>query len=233
MKMNLRKSIFVMLFCAGVIGLHAQTAQEILQKAREAWTVHEHLSLEVDVKLYEKASSPATLLGTAVMRKSGSNYYSKFLDNEMLSTASGAVILDHTSRQITWLPDEGKRRRKQQFEPQIDSISPNDSVVYLGLKDNVHQLEIYHRSGYITKTVFQLSASTFLPEKVVYYYAPANEEDDPGAYKSELVYKNISFEPVKSDLFSEKKYIVRSGDAVKPAPAYASYKVIAAKPHKQ
>lgn len=216
------------------ISVQAQSVQDILLKARQAWTTHEHLSMDVEVRLFETETAPGNLMGTALLRKNKDKYYSKFLSTELISTSSGTVILDHNVREISYLPEDGKRKRKDQFIPQIDtSISINDSIVYRGVNGGVHQLEIFHRSGYIVRTVYTLSTTSFLPEKITYFYAAANEEDDLGAFKSELTYTHISFEPIQTDLFSEKKYIVRTGDVVKPAPAYATYHIIAAQPRKQ
>lgn len=222
--------------CGCVAAVQAQTVQDVLRQAREAWTANEHLSMDVEVRVFETAASTqGNLLGTALLRKSGENYYSKFLGNELISTVHSTVIIDHTARQISYLPEEGgKRRKKDQFIPQLDSIAAmQDSLVYRGLVGTAHQLEVFHKTGYITRTTYALSATTFLPERITYFYADATVEDDPGAYKSELVYKNISFDVVKTDLFSEKKYIVRKGETVRPAPAYATYRIVAAQPLKQ
>lgn len=220
-----KKLILTVIVLAGAIIAPAQTAREILTKSGNAFRDNEYLSMEVSMYNYASASSSGTLVGRGVMHKDGNSYYSKFMNDEMISNKHCTVILNHDSKRIYCF--EGEKQKKSR--PGIgspDSLAlEGDSLVLEGVEHGCYKVVIYHRNSFYLRTEMLISMETSLPSRIVYFHAPANEDFSTDAYKTELLYEKISFEKPDGELFSEEKYLEKKNGMWITTPAYKNYKL--------
>jgi len=217
----MKKILFIILTCIAC-DVFAQSAQEVLSACTNAFRDNKYLSMEVAVYNYANSTSSGELLGRAIMRKSDNNYYSKFLNDEMISNKNCTVILNHESKTMRCFV--GQNQKHNQVAATPDSVLlPGDSLVYNGIENNERHVTIYHKNSYYLRTEMYFSVATSLPSRIIYYHAPANEEFTTDAYKTELLYEKISFEKTDEDIFSEKKYVERKNGKWIAAPEFKNY----------
>jgi hypothetical protein len=224
-------SLFAFLFFS--FNLSSQSVQEIIAATRSAYVIHENLSMNVSVLNYAtSASASATLVGNGKMSKTKNGYYSKFMNTELVSNKTCTVVIDHDMKEITFLPAGKKDLRKMDFISSLDSLSASyDSVIYRGVINGDKLLVFFGNDQYVIKTEVYISASTSLIDKIVYYYAPDTEDDAVDAFKTEIIYKDVSFESIDESVFSEEKFIVLINKQWKPVAAYKNYHItVVAKP---
>lgn len=215
--------------------LRAQSATDAFRNYRTATGAHESISMDVEVFTYATARSRnGVKIGSGIMRSSKGSYYSKFMNDELLSTREHVLILDHSSRSMTLFTDlkDGKRN-KEKFMPDVDSLlKMNDSVVYKGIIGNEEVVELFNNTGYIRKTEIRFNIQTHFINRIVYFYAPADNENDFGAYKAEVIYKKVSFDAIDKTVFDEAKYILYKNKRWQPAAGFAAYKLNVTTPPK-
>jgi hypothetical protein len=217
--------ITVLLFFLSPVA-DAQTAEEVLTKSGNAFRENEHLSMEVAMYNYASASSPGVLVGRGMMHRDGDSYYSKFMNDEMISNRNSTVILNHDAKSMYYFRGE-RHAKKQQGIISPDSLAANgDSVTLAGMENGCHKVVIYHKRSYYVRTEMLISAETFLPSKITYFHAPASDDFTTDVYKTEILYEKISFEKPDGELFSEDKYVEKKNGTWIPAAAYRNYKLI-------
>lgn len=202
----------------------AQDAGKELHAATEAMQAYENLSMDVAVYSYA-TPNPASrsLVGKGVMCKSKKGYYSRFLSDEMVSNSTCTVILNHETKTIHCFDADTKKRKKDAFAPQLDSLGVNDSAVYKGMVDGLKLVVIYYKNAYISKCEVYINPTTSLYSRIVYYYPPANEDFTADAFKSEVVYEKVSFDEPDASLFSTDKFVIRKNKTWTTVPAFKNY----------
>jgi outer membrane lipoprotein-sorting protein len=204
-------------------------AQGELTRISQAYQRAEHLSMSVNVKIYEtQQDKQGTVFGSGTMYRSGGNYYSKFNSTETLINGDCSVMADHQRKEIICLPAADKAVRKPKpalFD--VDSIlAANDSVVRRGFSGAQLHYTIYSRSADIQRIEVYADTNDYFIRKLEYYYSPSNEENDYGVYKAVIVYSGISTAKPAATFFDEKKFVVRKNGTWLAAPAYKSYHLI-------
>lgn len=220
------KRIFLfLLFCSTGFYLPGQSAQQELRAAAAAFRNYENLSMEVSAYVYATPrAASGTLIGKGKMSKSAKGYYSRFQDDEMVANTSCTVIINHAAKTIHIFNDDQRRKRKDSFIPQLDSMNNgNDSMVYRGIVDGMKLVVIYSKNSYVRQTEVYINPSTSLMSRIVYYYAPPTEDYTADAYKSEIVYDKISFDEPDAALFSTEKFVAQKNKTWVAAAAFAQY----------
>jgi len=215
--------LLLLVFASGF----AQDAKKELQAATEAFSRYENLSMEVSAWSYATPkSSSVALIGKGKMCKSKKGYYSRFLDDEMISDAHCTVILNHATKSMYCFDgDEGKRKRS--FVPELDSLAATaDSLVYKGMVNDMKLIVAYHKNSFILKTEIFIDPSTSLMSRLVYYYPPANEEFTADAFKTEVIYEKISFDEPDESLFATGSYVQRKNKTWVAAAPWSTYHLI-------
>lgn len=206
--------------------LYAQTAQEVLTASGNAFRDNKYLSMEVSAYNYATSVSQGVLLGKGMMCKSPEGYYSRFMNDEMISNKNCTVILNHDARSMVCLVGEKQKRKGSQMTIAPDSLAqPGDSLVYGGMINGEKLVTIYHTNSYFLRTELYISAATSIPSRIIYYHAPANEDFTTDAYKTEIVYEKISFEEPTGTGFSEEKYVEKKNGKWLATPAFKNYKL--------
>lgn len=205
------------------VNSNAQDARAELKAAGEAFRKYENLNMEVAVYTYEKQSSPASLVGKGKMSKSEKGYYSRFMNDELISDKNGTVILNHEQKTMHYF--DGTNKTKKGFLPQPDSLSSADSAVYLGLENGMKHILIYHRNSFIERTEIYINPATSLLSRIVYYYPPANEDFTADAYKSEVVYEKTSFDKPDDSLFDKDRYVNKKNNTWIATAAWSKYQL--------
>ena len=221
-------AFFLLVFTAS--DTTAQTAASELDKVSQSYLSAEHLSMEANVYVYSsKIDVAGSFLGKGVMRKSKNNYYSRFLDDEVIINSRCMLIIDH-SRKTIELYDAVKSRKKNatQHLPDVKAImASNDSVKYHGVRSGMKHFTFYNKRASVVKTELYVNAATGFIEKIEYYYSQSNVEESYDAYKVVIEYQGISVKNPGEEPFSEKKYVSRKGSNMILAPSYKNYQLIA------
>lgn len=224
--MNLNKKLISMaiLLLTGA-SVFAQTAQEVLTNSGNAFRDNEYLSMEVAMYNYASSSSSGALVGRGAMHRDGSSYYSKFMNDEMISNKHCTVILNHDSKKMYCFTGEKQKKNKPGIAPPDSLATAGDSLVLEGVENGCHKVVIYHKNSFYLRTEMLISMQTFLPSKITYFHAPSNEEFTTDVYKTEILYEKISFEKPKGDLFSEEKYVEKKNGTWIATTEYKNYKL--------
>lgn len=220
---NRIKTLIVALLIVG--SAFAQTAQEILTASGDAFRDNEYLSMEVSMYNYVSSTAQGVLVGKGTMRRSKDAYYSKFMNDEMISNKNCTVILNHETKNMYCFTGEKQKRGKQTVAPPDSLARDGDSLVLAAVENNCNHVIIYHKNSYFLKTELYISIATSLPSKIIYYYAEANEDFTTDMYKTELLYEKISFEKPDGDLFSVEKYVEKKNGKWIATTAYKNYKL--------
>jgi hypothetical protein len=224
--MNLNKKLIsiaiVLLTGANVF---AQTAQEVLIKSGNAFRDNEYLSMEVAMYNYASASSSGVLVGRGAMHRDGNSYYSKFMNDEMISNKHCTVILNHDSKKMYCFTGEKQKKNQQGIAPPDSLAAAGDSVVLAGEENGCHKVVIYHKNSFYLRTEMLISMQTFLPSKITYFHAPATEDFTTDVYKTEILYEKISFEKPDGDFFSEDKYVEKKNGMWIATSKFKNYKL--------
>lgn len=220
------KKCFTLIVLFLACRLSAQTAQQVLTESGNAFRDNKYLSMEVSVFTYSGSTASGVLIGKGQMRKSPEGYYSKFMDDEMISNRHCTVILNHASKTMVCFTGEKQKRKNTQAMVPADSLGrPGDSLVYRGVENGEKHVTIYHKGWFYVRTEMYIAEATSLPSRIIYYHAQANDEFTTDAYKTEVVYEKISFEEPESKWFSEEPYVEKKDGKWIATAAYKKYKL--------
>ncbi|MCA6363637.1 MAG: hypothetical protein IM638_11420 [Bacteroidetes bacterium] len=214
----------VLLLCSGV-----RAANGELSRISQAYQKAEYLSMSVNVRIYETAQDKeGTVFGKGTMHRSGGNYYSKFNATETLINGDCSIIADHQRKEIICLPaaDKAVRKPKQQLFNVDSLLAANDSVVRRGFSGSLIHYTIYTQSADIKRIEVYADTNDYFIRKLEYYYPPSDDENDYGVYKAVIVYSGISTTKPASNVFDEKKFVVKKSGSWTASPAYQSYHLI-------
>jgi len=215
---------------SATLRLTAQKPSELLKQTTQAYTASEYLSVDVDVRSYASRSDiKGELLGKGLIRKSRSNYYSKFRTDEMIVNDDCTVIIDHEERSITYLDDDKakkKRNRSSVQLPNIDSMMRGgDSLVYRGVKQGLRHFTFYSKRSYITQTELYVDEQTKFIRKVIYFYAQNTNNEAYDVYKIELDYDTTNTQRPADTYFDEEKFVSYQKGRPVVNTAYKSYRL--------
>lgn len=221
-----RNAVLIIATLLTTASLCAQTAQEILTASGNAFRDNEYLSMEVVMYNYASAYSSAVLVGRGTMHRDGNSYYSKFMNDEMISNKHCTVILNHDSKKMYCFTGEKQKKNKPGIAPPDSLGAAGDSLVLEGIENGCHKVVIYHKNSFYLRTEMLISMQTFLPTKITYFHTPANEEFVTDVYKTEILYEKISFEKPEGGFFSEEKYVEKKNGTWIATSAYKNYKLV-------
>lgn len=230
----MKKTMLLFIICfSGLLSKAQQDAISLLKQTTQAYVGADNLSMDVVVHTYASANSTSILLGNGLIRKSGVNYYSKFLTDELVVNENCTLVLDHQDKTITrYGPDEKKKKNK--FKGQIsfpDSLySCSDSIVYKGLEDGKQHFLFFskNKAAAVNLTEVFINDQTHFVTQIVYYYNDMSNDEAYDMYKVVIDYTNISTTRPSDSFFSERNYITYSKGKPALTSSYSSYKLIIA-----
>lgn len=228
MKNQVKQLIVAFLLLLMGLPLGAQTVSAAFKAYTSAMNGHENISMEVDVLSYATAQTKSgSKVGSGMMRSSKDGYYSRFLSDEFLMNKEHIVLLDHESKKITLFNETAVKKQKKQFLPDMDSLLVrSDSSKWIGVRNGEEIVELYSKDGDVRKTEIHFNSQNHLINRITYFYPPANAENDYGAYKVDVVYRNVSFAALDKSLFTESPFVEYKNKHWQTADAYRNYKLI-------
>ena len=183
-----------------------------------------------DVKVISFATEKQLVgqsLGMGMMRKSKDNYYSKYLDDEMICNNNCTLIIDHSGKIVSYF-DKSSAAKKLSVSnfPSMDSLlKKTDSTRYEGIVNGEERFVLYTGKTAILRTELFITPQDHFLRKLIYYYAPNTQDNAYDMYKIEITYVNISLGKVDNDFFSEKKYIDYKNGKPVLKQEYTAYKL--------
>jgi hypothetical protein len=222
-----RQLFFVLLFISFSLPVFSQDLKKDMQNMVSYYNNAASLSINIKVNVYQDKSSSASLAQNAKIRKKGRNFFYELNDTRMLLSEKSLLMIHENEKDILCRDITSKEYDeflKNFITSNLDSvISSYDSLKFKGNIDNDKYYVVYTPKGAIVKTDLYINASSHGLSKLVYYY-----NDLLGAYYKVEIFFNNSTATVDNDVFSEEKYIIKSGGKYKLTPAYSNYHLIIA-----
>lgn len=221
--------IFPLLCCS----LKATDASQLLQETIDTYAHAKDISMDIIVHLYDSPMDlTGKIMGEAKVRKSEGNYYSKFLDDEMIVNGKCCLLIDHGDKSITYCNSSSKDLRSR-FPMILDSVlTKSDSLVYSGVTNGQRHFTIYNKGSYISQADIYIDDVSHIIKKIIYYYHVLNGDESIGAYKVELDYTSTNFSSLGNSWFDESKYILYKKGIPYLKPGYSSYTLTISDPKK-
>jgi len=220
--------LFFLLIIGNVYSQKSFVASE-LKKARMAYLSSENFSADVKVITYKTPTQQnGEPLGIGLIRKSKKGYYSKYLDDEMISNDHCTVVIDHYGKDVTYLESETSffSSSFMKMMPSSDSLfKSTDSVLYKGIENNNEHFIFKSKHAAINRIDMYLGFKDHFIKKIIYYYAPSDRQNKYDMYKVEITYENIRLDKVNNSWFSENKILAYSKGKPVLQTAYSSYKL--------
>jgi|GEM_PF-4058480 hypothetical protein len=140
---------------------------------------------------------------------------------EMLFTSSVVLMVIPDQKQIVVRPvtDKELKALKNMDVPQIDSAYKNKYEKQFSETDRYYLFTNYFDKGEIVRAIYSYNKSTFLMEKVEYFY---KDMDDNKDQKSVITYVYASLPPSKN-YFNTDKYLTKTKTGYVAAAAYSNY----------
>jgi hypothetical protein len=207
-----------------------------LTKVSQAYLKAIDFSADVKVVSYKtKNDINGQPMGKGVIRKSKQGYYSKYLDDELMTNEKCMLIIDNGKKEITYFDGSGYNFKgmSQPTLPPIDSLlKRNDSVVFKENENGENHFIFFNKQGATIRTDVYVNRQTHFVSKIVYYYAASDKKSNYDMYKVEITYLNIKIDKIDNSFFSESKYVsYKKGKPVVQA-AYDKYKLNITKKYK-
>lgn len=203
---------------------NAQNAAADFSKVHDAY-LSNYLTLDFDVKQFNsEKDNVGTLVSAGKVRKSKSDYYSFFDNQEMIIVDNRMLNIDHSRKKMSYYQQAGSPKVPKADPALMDTmlLENSDSIKFLGVTSEGKRYSIYTSGTDIYRTDITIDPATWLIREIVYYYPAANEEADYGAYKVVIHYNLLSTTKPDETYFNINKY-VEEGKSPHTAAAYKSY----------
>jgi len=227
MKKNLFSLFSIIIYASSFC--FSQDVSGILKKVSDAYINSPVYSADVIVNGFtSKSDKVGSLIGTGMIRKSNSNYYSKFLTDEMVANKSCVLLIDYNDKTITYFDSVSDKYKAKKFSlADIDTLLYlNDSTVYKGVTNGLIKISVYNSKSAITQADIYIDEKTDFIEKLIYYYKEANTEESNDIYKIVIEYKNITTTVSDMSVFSESKFVTITNKKPVLTYIYKNYSLV-------
>jgi hypothetical protein len=211
------------------INLLAQNYKADFKKIAKFYSDADNLSMSVSVKSYSSSSDKTgKLLSNGNMIKSGTKYYSSFMNTEIIDDGKSVLIINHESKSADYFPENSIMSNIPKMDKDIDSLlKASDSIVYNGKKEGGLSYTCYgDKNDIINKYNMIIDEKDYHIVKIEFYYNQFNEFYEIDQYKMIVNYSNVSTTS-KTDTkkINTSNYIVVKGNSYKLIGNNAGYKV--------
>jgi hypothetical protein len=207
--------------------LFSQNTVNELKKVRNAYLVNQNLSFDVSAYSFRtKTDKNPTLISKGHVKKTKDNYYSKFLDYELLVIGEKALMIDNFDKTLSFYEYKNQSNSiSKDFQINVDSIIlSSDSITMLPIKNGVKQFIIYDKSNDILRTEIFVDDKTNFINRILFYYTPSNEEFESYYDRVDVYYKNIKTDVVVASDFRFEKYFTKIKGRFSNTIQYQKYK---------
>ncbi len=183
------------------------------------------ISMDITVMAYgSETDNQGMLLGKAIMKKQGKNYYSKFLQEEMITNRENTLIIDHEEKSFLFFDHPSPVSEQQLTAFKLDSLlATGDSLTYEGMKSKHRHYRMLPATGSIRQVEIFLDAKKPLIKRIVYTYRESTDEFDHGMYRVSIDYHTVKTGSPDPGYFSISKYIRLSENGAVPREAWKDY----------
>ncbi|MFZ5551662.1 MAG: hypothetical protein ACOZCO_00995 [Bacteroidota bacterium] len=235
MKKNI-KAVLVLIVALAVCPVIsvARNAKSDFSACQDFYKKAVNLYMEIDVTNFESEKDKSgTLLGMAVMQKSREAYYSKFLNDELVSSGKNILIIDHGSRHMSFFTDPGKPFLSPFTD--MDSLfrQMKDSIVFTGISGGVIKYSVFPKKGMYKKIEVCFNEKKLYLQQLTYWYHPSSEEFSMGVAKTAIHYKKVTTSLELKNVFDISRFVAKANGKYKPADAYKKYSLKVIEPKKK
>ena len=223
---NIKCTLVLILFCTSFSV--AQNLEEDIRNMQELYTMTKNFSANISIKVFEGEEEKKLVESRkAEIRKQGNEFFYKIghltiLINKqfhlMINNKQKTILLDELSGPISldW---------QKQLIPGIDStLQQFEQINFIENKDGVKKYLLINKDKAIDKIELFLDADKYYLRKLIYQYNPAISGQDGYAI---IDFEQVSTSPnTSASIFSEKRFIQRTGNRFKGADAFKDYEVI-------
>lgn len=204
--------------------------KEEFKKIRKAYTECKQMQFNVEAYSYEApADNTPALISKGEVKRLGKNYYSSFLDYELMISGEEAVLADHAKKELEYYQFKRSKPllKEKEFEANIDTLMNfSDSIVQRrNTKEGQLHFSLYSEGGMIALTELYVDAQTHFISRIIYYYGPSTEDYQIEVNRVDVFYKNIKTSGVKEEFFKVDKYVRRQGGKTLAAERFKGYQV--------
>lgn len=226
-----RKYIYILLLIS-IAGksdkLCAQNFQED-QRAMHRF-YQEQIAYKADVKVEifaQENDKVPMMVKEASLRKNGNRFNYKIDETEMLMTEKELIMVNSNDKVVLYRKISKKEYEAAQrvyYLKELDSIlSVYDSVQFHGIKQGKKAYTVFTSQKWIQKTELFLDADKNYLREVIYHYHPKLNKN---VGKVEIAFLNTESNPAFTpDLFSENRFVVKSGKTIQLSPNYSKYRL--------
>lgn len=204
--------------------LQAQDLKEAIVRMQQGLQSSNRFHIVMNVNAFETATSSKPFYTLrAEMMKDSSNYLSQMGSNELLLNSKMLIVVDHDTRQISCNVNTptALKQLKDPFTANLDSLLKLfGKSSYEGSKGEMVHYRILHNSkSIIRRTDMYFDSTSYLLRRVEYSYQ--------GNQRVIVEFTVFDLNPqFKSDVFSERKYLIQSDGKWRASPGYSNYRVI-------
>jgi hypothetical protein len=231
------RTIKILLWSLCVIASQGLTAQvtgaEILEKIHKTYSAANTLSFNITYTYFDntKGINPLkTSKGTVKM--SGKKYLMSLDGVQMLRNDTFMVIMNPSEKVLMIDSASATPPGNLQVGVPIDSLLRYMGAIKVSEKGDNYLLSIVNTGNtetLIKKTELIVSKTSFFIEKITVFYNTITDDDSKASWNPMMVidYGGIKMnETIDTNIFSETKFLRKSGNKVLPAVAYKTYELI-------
>lgn len=230
--MNKSLAYIILFFQVWLFG-HSQNQPAILElkKIRIAYLQAKQLSFDVEAFMYkDQYTKTPELISKGHAVRFEHKYMSHFLNYDLIVLdKNSTLMIDHSLKTMDYyVYDMPKDNTPKEFQMNFDSLAlASDSIKMWPVNNGIRQFTFYDKDALIIQTEIYVDVKTNFIKRILYYYAPSNEDEEMEAHRVEVFYKNVSVAPVNQSVFKLDKYIIKAGQnhQFKPVEAYKGYLV--------
>lgn len=218
------------LFISPIFCLVSQDLKADLELLYKAYDKSEQLSMDISVYQYDMAEiNKRSLVGKAIMRKSGNQYYSKFLSDELINNNNESLVIDHESKTIQLGKSIPIDDLKTSFDVEAIGmlLKEVDSIEFVGVYNGQKHYQFYFPDGEISEMTLSFFTKSYFLGSLSYTYRNDNEYIDYGASKIEVIYDRVAnTDNIDPKVFSVAKIIRKEVEGYITINDYKEYDLI-------
>lgn len=237
--MRKNKFTFFTIFICFVFSLVAQDFKRDMLDLTRKMGKSKNLSFTIHYKMFldNDYSSPFDERDINIIKSAPYNMYCKD-DNssEYIVNKSSFLFINHRYKQMLLKPQTGKAANNDELLNLMDTKFDTIMMIYekvssKKISDDLVQYECIMKAGAYTKMWILYNHKTQLTEKITYFHKRPirkNKKDQKlHPVTIEVSYRDFDFKPsIKPEIFSEKKFIQKTGKKYLLQKSYSTYKFI-------
>lgn len=215
--------------------LNSQTVAEVFKEVNAKYAKTENLSMDIRYEVFQNYSAPVSYESSSgSFVKQGSYYFSSLLGITTVQNKKYALSVSENDRMI--VVSNPTKVGKAPSQVETDSLLKRCTSTEVKKTTGGSTVCVLHFENApfseFDRIEIEVGTNSFITSMTLYYRQEVSlNESDPQLKKEKpklvITYSNINTSPViKTDQFSERKYIIDNGGKITGTPAYSNYRIL-------